>query len=229
MPVYSTVKAALGRGEASLAPVGKAVAMAPASSAHRVSYGRVLRRLGRRQEALKFAGMARALARTVGERAEAQGLLGELAKELASPAPEVEARGPAAVPGSSTGAGAPAGDATGRRATALRPRGAGVDIGGLVDDCNADNATCAGAFPVIAAACDAATSPSLVACRFAGYILDVGLGMPPDPAKGAAFTPRAVAWRSAGGAQEACMRLGVSLASSGVAADMARAKTVLKL
>ncbi len=86
------VRAALDRGDASLEPVGRAIGLMPASSAHRVSMARVLRRLNRPQEALKAAGIARALAKTPEDRARATSMLSELAKSLATaaeaPAPD---------------------------------------------------------------------------------------------------------------------------------------------
>lgn len=85
------VRAALDRGDAALEPVGRAIGLMPASSAHRVSMARVLRRLNRPHEALKAAGIARALAKTPDDRARATGMLSELAKslvtELDAPAP----------------------------------------------------------------------------------------------------------------------------------------------
>jgi tetratricopeptide (TPR) repeat protein len=75
------VMAALDRGETALDPVQRAIRLMPSSSRHRAALARVLQRLGRRDEAIKAAGLARALARTQAEREAAQGLLVELTKK----------------------------------------------------------------------------------------------------------------------------------------------------
>lgn len=80
------VMAALDRGDSALEPVGRAIGLMPASSAHRVSMARVLRALNRPREALKAAGIARALARTPEDRARATGVLSELARSIAADA-----------------------------------------------------------------------------------------------------------------------------------------------
>jgi hypothetical protein len=77
------VMATLDRGEPALDPVQRAIRLMPSSSRHRAALARVLQRLGRRDEAINAAGLARALARTPAEREAAQALLAELAKKAA--------------------------------------------------------------------------------------------------------------------------------------------------
>ncbi len=78
------VMATLHRGDGALEAGSRAIALMPASSAHRVSMARVLRALNRPQEALKSAGIARALAKTPEDRARATGILSELAQSMAA-------------------------------------------------------------------------------------------------------------------------------------------------
>ncbi len=88
------VMAALNRGDAALEPVGRAIGLMPASSDHRVSMARVLKALNRPREALRSAGIARALAKTPEDRGRATGILSELAQSMAAGA----AAGPVADP-----------------------------------------------------------------------------------------------------------------------------------
>lgn len=74
------VKAELGRGPAALASAEKAVAMVPASAAHRVSMARVLLTLGRPAEAARVLDVAKVLARSAEERTAVQNLQAEIAK-----------------------------------------------------------------------------------------------------------------------------------------------------
>lgn len=189
-----SVLASLGRGDEAIVAVGKAVALVPASSPHRLTLARVLRRLDRREEAMKAAGLARALARTQPERAAAQGLLAELAKAQLAGAESATrgASGPRAeapdrsdgVAGSArlTSSEAPAAVATGPPVDLAELTAAGSpgdDIGSLLASCFSDATTCRKALPSIAGACnDGGSATSGAACRNAGYILDVGIGVP---------------------------------------------------
>jgi tetratricopeptide (TPR) repeat protein len=231
------VMSALERGGAALAPIEKAVALTPASSRHRVTLARVLRRLNRRDEAMKAAGIARALAKTQPERAAAQGLLAELAKaELATKAslpspggiagdarPSSEASttpNPTSAPPAL--ADPPVDAASLAGATSVAPE---AEVGLLLASCMSDIATCRKALPVIAGACNSGGAPSSgAACRNAGYIVDAGIGVPATPGLAADFYRKGCARKD----EISCVRLAtLQSLGRGVPRDAAAALSVL--
>jgi tetratricopeptide (TPR) repeat protein len=180
------VMAALDRGDRALEPIGRAIELMPASSAHRVSLARVLRALDRPQEALKAAGIARALAKTPEDRARATDELSALARSMAAEAAPgaVAAADPSvAAPDRLEPAMAKVGAADGRESTS-----GAREIGELINDCFAGPAACQAVLPAVVEDCTAGrTVTSTAACRSAGYILDAGLGMPAAPQLAAGY------------------------------------------
>ena len=251
------VLAALDDTDGARAASTRALELMPASSEHRLAAARAFRRLRLTKEALQAAGLARAMATTPQETAEAQSLLAELARELNAPA---AANGePAALPAGTAERSAPAATVV-EPADGRGPTAGDRDIGMSINACFEDEATCAAVLPRVIDDCMAATSiTSTAACRSAGYILDAGLGMPANPPRAADYylqgcnrkdelscvrlaTLRALGRgvtrdvksalavlepSCASGMQEACYRLGLHLASTGVATDRARARQVL--
>lgn len=231
------VQAALGRDDAAMASVQRAIALRPAWSGHRVSLARVLWRLDRRPDALRAAGSARAMARTASEREDAQRMLADLAK-----AANASARGtPAAAepPTGTASAAAPSppsatpeaptprvpGPSAAEPTGSTGPGAARVDVSTLMNRCLAANDTCEAALPAIVAECEAGGAMSRFACAFAGYALDAGLGVTAEPTRAARYY-RMGCER---GDQRACIRLAsLKAAGSGVPRDVPAALAVLE-
>ena len=251
------VLAALDDASGARAAVARALDLMPASSEHRLAAARTYRRLRLTKEALQAAGLARAMATTPQEIAEAQDVLAGLAREMNAPA--LADHDPAAAPVAAAEGPAPAVMAVGA-ADGVGSAPGGRDIATLINDCFESPPACKAVLPPVVEDCAAArTVTSTAACRSAGYILDAGLGMPANPRLAADYylqgcnrqdelscvrlaTLRALGRgvardvksalavlepSCASGTQEACYRLGLHLASTGVAADRARARQVL--
>lgn len=184
------VRAAVGRADAVTA-AERAIVLMPASSRHRVSLARVYLRLGRQADALRAAGIGRALARDQAERANAQGVLAELARAMTSTeSPDAAGVTATATPPSASRA-AEIEPATAASLAVDAPAPGTVEtraIGQLIQVCYTEAPSCARALPVIVADCNGgSTVTSTAACREAGYILDVGIGMAANPQRAAAL------------------------------------------
>jgi TPR repeat protein len=98
-------------------------------------------------------------------------------------------------------------------------------IGNLIEGCFLDNRTCRKALPAIAGDCnDGQTDSSPAACRNAGYILDVGLGMPASATGAADYYRKGCALKD----EVSCVRFATLQSQGrGVPRDAAAAVRVL--
>jgi TPR repeat protein len=91
--------------------------------------------------------------------------------------------------------------------------------------CLSARETCAAVLPAIVSDCEAVRATSRSSCAFAGFALDVGLGVTADAARAAGYYRMACAQRD----QRSCVRLASLQASGrGVPRDVAAALAVLE-
>ncbi len=249
------VLAALDDANGARAASTRALELMPASSEHRLAAARAYHRLRLTKEALQAAGLARATATTPQEVAEAQNLLAELAREMNAPAtadPEPAAEVVVAVDRPATVTVEPADG----RASAGGARAIGMSIGvcfeepatcttvlpQVIEDCTAartltSTAACRSAGYILDAGIGMPANPRLAAdyylqgcnrqdelsCVRLATLRALGRGVTRNVTSALAVLEPSCA----SGTQEACYRLGLHLASTGVAADRARAREVL--
>jgi TPR repeat protein len=100
-----------------------------------------------------------------------------------------------------------------------------TDVSSLMNRCLSARETCAAALPAIVSDCEASRATSRSSCAFAGFALDVGLGVTADAARAAGYYRMACAGRD----QRSCVRLASLQASGrGVPRDVAAALAVLE-
>ena len=116
-------------------------------------------------------------------------------------------------------------DSVAKESAAAEIRAKGPEVERQINACDANASACAAALPIIAADCDTGLKRSLVACAFAGMVVDDARGVPED-------IPRAVTLYTKGcdgGYAPACWRLASLRAyGRGVPRDVAAALRVLE-